>query len=353
MPGLSFSNQNQPKRPGGWILPVVLVVISIVMLTVSARMGNSGAFGAVRNVVHAVSAPMQQACSVISTPFKSIGSGSSAPASTEDVSALQQENAELKVLVSQLEEYRQQDQRLTALMSLSDTYALQTVSGSIVSVSSGWEQTATINVGSDSGVQIGMGVMSSCGLYGQVESVNSNSATVRLITDAHSSVSALVQGTRATGIVTGSYDGTLTMSYVSAKTTVGEGDVIVTSGSGGTYPRGIILGTVSSVEKDSSKLYYNLTVDPLFDFHTCEEVLVLTGNEDATKSLVDNEKLQTILAESGQASAAVTDASAKTDSKGTSSKSDSSGKDTKSSSKDSSKDSSKGNTGDSTSGKGQ
>lgn len=351
MPGLSFSNQNQPKRPGGWILPVVLVVISIVMLTVSARMGNSGAFGAVRNVVHAAAAPMQQACSVISTPFKSIGSGPSAPASTEDVSALQQENTELKVLVSQLEEYRQQDQRLTALMSLSDTYALQTVSGNIVSVSSGWEQTATINVGSDSGVQIGMGVMSSCGLYGQVESVNSNSATVRLISDAHSSVSALVQGTRATGIVTGSYDGTLTMSYVSAKTTVGEGDVIVTSGSGGTYPRGIILGTVSSVEKDSSKLYYNLTVNPLFDFHTCEEVLVLTGNEDATKSLVDNEKLQTILTESGQASNA--DTSAKTDSKSNDSKSGSSSKDTKSSSKGSSKDSSKDDTGDSTSGKGQ
>lgn len=141
------------------------------------------------------------------------------------------------------------------------------------------------------------------------------------------------------------------MSYVSAKTTVGEGDVIVTSGSGGTYPRGIILGTVSSVEKDSSKLYYNLTVNPLFDFHTCEEVLVLTGNEDATKSLVDNEKLQTILTESGQASNA--DTSAKTDSKSNDSKSGSSSKDTKSSSKGSSKDSSKDDTGDSTSGKGQ
>lgn len=266
--------------------------------------------------------------------------------STEDAAALEQENAELKVLVSQLEEYRQQDQRLTSLMSLSDTYALQTVSGSVTSVNSGWEQTATINVGSDSGVQIGMGVMSSCGLYGQVESVASNSATVRLISDAHSSVSAVVQGTRATGIVTGSYDGTLTMSYVSAKTTVGEGDVIITSGSGGTYPRGVILGTVSSVEKDSSKLYYNLTVTPLFDFSTCEEVLVFTGNEDATKSLVDNEKLQAILEESGQstaadASAQKADSSSKKDSgskdsssKDSGSKSDTSSKDTKSSSKD-------------------
>ena len=297
MPGLSFSNQNQPRRPGGWLIPVVLIVISIVHVTVSVRMENGGAFGAVRSGVHAVSGAMQSVTQVISTPFKSVGGGeSSSGMSDEDIATLKSENEQLRVLVAQLEEYRQQDQRLTALLGLSDTYGLETVSARILSTTSGWDQTATINVGSDNGIRVGMGVMSSCGLYGQVETVASNSAVVRLISDADSSVSAMIQGTRATGIVNGAYDGSLEMEYVSVDTTVGEGDLVITSGAGGTYPKGIILGRVHSVEKDSSKLYYRIQIDPISPIRNCEEVLVLTGNEDSTKSLVNNKLLEQILA---------------------------------------------------------
>ena len=277
MPGLSFSNQNQPRRPGGWLIPVVLIVISIVLVTVSVRMENGGAFGAVRSGVHAVSGAMQSVTQVISTPFKSVGGGeSSSGMSDEDIATLKSENEQLRVLVAQLEEYRQQDQRLTALLGLSDTYGLETVSARILSTTSGWDQTATINVGSDNGIRVGMGVMSSCGLYG--------------------SVSAMIQGTRATGIVNGAYDGSLEMEYVSVDTTVGEGDLVITSGAGGTYPKGIILGRVHSVEKDSSKLYYRIQIDPISPIRNCEEVLVLTGNEDSTKSLVNNKLLEQILA---------------------------------------------------------
>lgn len=304
MPGLSFSNQNQGRRPGGWLAPVVLILVSVVLVTVSARVGNTGAFAAVRGVVHSVQSPLQQATSALSAPFKSIGNGSGASSmSADDVASLQSENQQLRALVSQLEEYRQQDQRLNSLMGLSDTYALQTVSATAVSTKSGWEQTATISAGSANGVQVGMGVMSSCGLYGQVISVTENNAVVRLITDANSSVSAMIQGTRSTGIVTGSYDGTLTMSYVNSDSAPGEGDVVITSGEGGSYPRGIILGTVSSVERDSSKLYYNLTVQPIYSIMACEEVLVLTGNEDATASLLNKTLLEQVINGSyGQAS---------------------------------------------------
>lgn len=298
MPGLSFSNQNQPRRPGGWIIPVVLVVVSVLLMTVSVRMDNGGAFGVVRNAVHAVASPLQELTSVIATPFRALSSepDGTAGMSEEDVSALKQENEQLRVLVAQLEEYRQQDQRLTALLGLSDSYGLETVSGRVLNVKSGWDHTATINVGSDDGVRVGMGVMSSCGLYGQVESVSAGTSVVRLITDADSSVSAMIQGTRATGIITGSYDGTLMMEYVSVDSSVGEGDIVITSGAGGTYPRGIVVGTVGSVERDASKMYYRIIVNPISSIRNCEEVLVLTGNEDATKSLVDKELLESILA---------------------------------------------------------
>lgn len=296
MPGLSFANQNQPKRPGGWIVPVVLIVISVVLVTVSVRMGNTGAFGAVRSGLHAVSGAMQQVTSVVSTPFKAIGSSSAdTNLSDDEIAALQEENEQLRILVAQLEEYRQQDQRLTALQGFSDAYGLETVSARVLSTTSGWDQTATINVGSDDGIRAGMGVMSSCGLYGQVETVAANTAVVRLISDADSSVSAMIQGTRATGIVNGSYDGSLTMEYVSVESTVGEGDIVISSGAGGTYPKGIVIGRVHSVETDSSKLYYSIQVEPISSIRNCEEVLVLTGNEDETKTIVDSDFLDQIL----------------------------------------------------------
>lgn len=317
MPGLSFSNQNQPKRPGGWIIPVVLIVISVVLITVSVRVENGGVFGTVRSAVHAASGAMQSATSVISTPFKAIGGAGSGTSgmSDEDIAALKQENDQLRILVAQLEEYRQQDQRLTALLGLSDAYGLETVSGRVISSTSGWDQTATINVGSDNGVRVGMGVMSSTGLYGQVETVGPNTAVVRLISDADSSVSAMVQGTRSTGIVNGSYDGSLTMEYVSVDATVGEGDLIITSGAGGTYPKGIVIGRVHSVEKDSSKLYYRIQVEPISSLRNCEEVLVLTGNEDSTKTIVDEKYLEQIL-EPVMGSAQDSSDSAKSDSSG-------------------------------------
>ena len=297
MPGLGFSNQSQPRRPGGWIIPVVLIVVSVLLITVSVRMDNGGVFGAVRNGVHAVASPLKELGSVVSAPFRALSKEPDATAgmSDEDVSALKQENEQLRLLVAQLEEYRQQDQRLTALLGLSDAYGLETVSGRVISVTSGWDHTATINIGSDNGVRPGMGVMSSCGLYGQVESVSPGTSVVRLITDADSSVSAMIQGTRSTGIITGSYDGTLVMEYVDAESSVGEGDIVITSGAGGTYPRGIVVGTVASVEKDSSKMYHRIIVTPISSIRNCEEVLVLTGNEDATKSLVDQELLDSIL----------------------------------------------------------
>ena len=155
-----------------------------------------------------------------------------------------------------------------------------------------------------------MGVMSSCGLYGQVESVTSTTATVRLINDAHSSVSAMVQGSRARGIVKGAYDGTMTMEYVPVGSTVAEGDMVISSGEGGTYPHGILVGTVRNVEVDSSKLYYRISVEPIFNLQSCEEVLVLTGNEDSTATVIDQTLLDQIIANSRTSSSDASGANA-------------------------------------------
>ncbi len=298
MPGLSFNNNNQgqQRRPGGWIISVVLIVLSVLLVTLCVRSDGGGAFAAVRDGVQTVTKPMESALSFISGPFRAVGASSSdgSNMSEEDAATLKEENEQLRTLVGELEEYRQQDKRLTNLLSLRDAYNLSTLPVNITGITSGWEQTATIDKGKEDGVREGQGVMSSCGLFGQVETAQAHTATVRLITDAQSSVSARVQSSRATGIMRGSYDGTLVLEYVSIDTTVGAGDVIVTSGDGGAYPGGIILGRVRTVDQDSSKLYYRLTVAPIYSIASCQEGFVLTGNEDETANLLSDDVINAI-----------------------------------------------------------
>lgn len=323
MAGLTFANQSHNGKPSGgsrlWWVAVILIVMAVALITLYVRFDGGGAFATVRSGVQSVAKPVESVFSVISIPFDNVGDA----ASDEELEALETENEQLRTLVAELEEYRQQDERLTSLVELSDIYGLETIGAEVQSSQTGWNRTATIDKGTADGVKVGQGVISSCGLYGQVESVTESTAVVRLVNDADASTAAMVQSSHARGIVQGSYDGTLTLEYIDIDSTVGEGDIVITSGKGGVYPRGIILGTVSAVETDSSLLYYSLTVDPIYSIEDCEEVLVLTGEESVTESLIDEELLEEITSSSA-ASTDDEDSSASTDEDGDSSDDDSS-----------------------------
>ena len=294
MAGLSLGNQNQPRRSDGmaglWWVALVLIVLSIALMTLYVRADGGSGFAAVRSAVQSVTKPVEKACSALSAPLEALqGIGTD-----DELEALQTENEQLRTLVAELEEYRQQAVRLSSLVELFDTYGLESISAEVTSMTTGWDRTATINKGADDGIAVGQGVVSSCGLYGQVESVTDTTAVVRLINDASSSTSAMIQSTHTRGIVQGAYDGTLTMEYVSIDSTVGEGDIIISSGLGGAYPRGLIIGTVSAIETDSSRLYYSLSIQPIYNIDDCEEVLVLTGDESSTQNLLDEELIEQI-----------------------------------------------------------
>ena len=100
---------------------------------------------------------------------------------------------------------------------------------------------------------------------------------MQIITDEASGVSAMVQSTRAQGILQGQPDGTLRLEYVSVDADVKEGDIIVTSGIGGIYPKGLPLGTVASVEREPNALYYTVVVNVTSTTENNEEVLVITS----------------------------------------------------------------------------
>ena len=151
---------------------------------------------------------------------------------------------------------------------------------------SGVLKTIVIGAGTDQGVRVDQVVLSEQGVVGRVSEAGSNYAKVVLITDSASSLSALVQISRSSGIVRGQYGDSLVMEWILQSDPVKPGDVVVTAGLGlGTelrslYPKGLVIGTVVDVTKAEVSAYQRAVVAPAVDFRKLENVLVVT---DVTK----------------------------------------------------------------------
>lgn len=279
-----FSTNLNNRRQSSGVRPlVVLSIISVLLLTFYIREGESGPIHGVRSVVSTITSPVRYAGSVIASPFNALGNVfTNLTASTETLSDIKAENEELTARVAELSEAEATAERLEALLDLQSTYNLQSTAARIVGESSdAWSRTVTIDKGTSDGFAINMPVCNSAGVIGQIIEVSSNTSTVRLITDENSGVSAMVQSTRAQGILQGQPDGSLRLEYVSVEADVEEGDIIVTSGIGGTYPKGLLLGTVSSVIRPDNATYYTIVVTPASsDTENNEEVLVITSLTD-------------------------------------------------------------------------
>lgn len=276
-----FSTSLNNRRQSTGLRPViVLCVISILLLTFYIREGESGPIHGVRSVVTTITSPVRYAGSVVASPFNALGNVfSNLTASQETLSDLKAQNEELTAQVAELSEAQETASRLESLLGLQSTYNLESTAARIIGESSdAWSRTVTIDKGSADGFAINMPVCNSAGVIGQIIEVSANTSTVRLITDENSGVSAMVQSTRAQGILQGQPDGTLRLEYVTTDADVQEGDIIVTSGIGGVYPKGLPLGTVSTVVREENATYYTITVTPASsDTENNEEVLVITS----------------------------------------------------------------------------
>jgi rod shape-determining protein MreC len=135
-----------------------------------------------------------------------------------------------------------------------------------------------IGRGSSDGVREGMIVVSEGrSLVGRVSKTFDDYAWVTLITDPKSAVSAIVQESRAEGVVAGNYDGALNMEFVGQGAAVKKGDFVMTSGVGGGYPEGIVIGRIADVKKTDQDLFQNVHVEHLASLSNIEKVLVLTS----------------------------------------------------------------------------
>lgn len=135
-----------------------------------------------------------------------------------------------------------------------------------------------IDRGASDGLREGQIVVSEGrSLVGTISKVFGSYAWVTLITDPKSAVSAIVQESRAEGVVSGNYDASLNMEFVGQGAAVKKGDFVLTSGVGGGYPPDIVIGRVSTVQKTEQDLFQRVSVDHLASLSNIEHVLVLTS----------------------------------------------------------------------------
>ncbi len=270
--------QNSTKKTAA-----ILIALSLTFFTISCREGETGMMHSMKNATQFTMRPVQIIGNVICSPFSGIGNiASNLTASQKTLSELEEENKLLIARNAELEEQLQANARLQGLLQIRGTYDLKTLGAKIISApQSSWADVVTIDVGSDAGLAVGMPAMDTYGVIGQISSVSPTSSQVRLMTDESSRISAMVQKNRVQGVLRGSANGTVKLTLVPIDTDVAIGDLIVTSGLGGIYPKGMPLGKVSSVEKPEGALYCTIVVEPISNVHRVEELLVITSLTEA------------------------------------------------------------------------
>ncbi len=146
-----------------------------------------------------------------------------------------------------------------------------------------------ISTGRDGNLLPDMPVLTGRGLVGRVIEVAPRSSQVLLLNDARSAVAALIQRSRATGIVKGQLDGSITMEDIGRDADVQVGDIVLTSGLGDVFPKGIVIGQVVKVIQSDTAMFQRAIVEPSVDLSNLEVVLVLLEHASGTSVEDDTE----------------------------------------------------------------
>lgn len=263
-----------PKRMVMIIGVVVLIAANIIALSVTSRSYPS--FGPGRIAISIV-APFQKVVSVSIRFVRDLWRHyfflvSTAKDNERYIQALrfdQQKN-------NQLHELELSNVRLRNLLKFKKTETHQVLAAEVIGQDpSPWYKTVIIDKGTDDGVDKGLTVVVPEGIVGQVVHVADYYSKVLLIIDPNSAVDALVQRTRARGIIKGESAGRCLFKYVLRKHEVRVGDRVVSTGLDGVFPKGLAVGHVSGVVRRSAGIFQEVTVTPFVDFEKLEEVLVI------------------------------------------------------------------------------
>jgi rod shape-determining protein MreC len=234
----------------------------------------------------AISSKLRALFSQITTPFVKLGNHIPVIQSRRTLAAenekLRAENAALRQQLNALAEAGRENINLHSLLNLKQHIVPRTIGAHVIGRdTSNWWRSLQIDRGAADGLRENMAVLAAGGLVGKIINVTKTDARVLLLIDPNCKVAALLQDTRTTGIVAGSSD-SLTrslrclMTYVNRDAKPRQNETVITSGLGGVFPKGIVIGTVLSAQLNpQTGMYQDIEVKPAVDFQHLEEVLVI------------------------------------------------------------------------------
>jgi rod shape-determining protein MreC len=275
MPAAPRSNRNR-------IILIVIIILCVTVVTLYIKESPRGPLHKIQNFFLDLVSPVSNAFAKLVRPIKDgVVNLFHLPTLARERADLQKQVADLQKKQIDAKELEQQVSELKRLLHFTEGQAeLETVGADIVGQSpSNWDRLMIVNRGASSGVKKYMSVVTDEGLVGRIISVGSRSAVVQLVTDSRSSVGTRDQRSRETGIVEGSNSDTLRFTAMKEDAELKVGDIVETSGLGGTCPPGIAVGKITKVSNRSSGLSKYVEVKPFVRFSKLSQVLIIITPE--------------------------------------------------------------------------
>ncbi len=249
--------------------PFIIVSISIVSIIILSQIFSQDSRIKILNIFR--------------TPLRIVSGSYYVLRDVSDFRELRNENKILRENVANIEkgllnlrEVKLENERLRKLLGFRESKKQKFIPAMVIARDLlGLNDTIIIDKGKQHGVRKDMVVISGNGLVGRVRESGWSISRCLLITDRDSVVSAIVQRTRDEGAVMGNVHSGLILKYLDLHSEVKEGDNIISSGFGGIFEKGILIGEVVGVKKDVSGLYLKAILKPEVDMMRLEEVLVI------------------------------------------------------------------------------
>lgn len=269
--------QNRRQR----VLIITLVIICVLLVTVYSRESKDGLFHRLQRFSLDIVSPLQKGMSKVLSPVKDgIGYLVDLGDAKGESDRLREEVEGLEEKVDELEELKLENEKLKNMIAVKESNPdLDFLVVDVIGANPGiWEQTIQIGAGYSDGLQEYMAILSEDGsLVGRIILCTSEASVVQLITDDKSSVGAMLQDNAEMGVVKGEGRGGVRLELLNQDADVETGDVVVSSGLGGTCPAGIPIGIITEISERRADLSVGIVIELRASLTRLDRVMVVVS----------------------------------------------------------------------------
>jgi len=276
------------QRPGVVLAAAIILHVALI----SAQVNTASGLPVLQVVTFGSFSELQRGTMSLIDGVRGIWTGYIALQQVQqENTALKQELQTVQVRLQQERAEAQRTDNLRQLLELRERANLDTVAAEVIAGAASPDfKTITIDKGSSDSLETDMAVISPAGVVGRIILPSRRASKVQLLIDRNAAAGALIERTRVQGVVVGTGDGLLHMQYVPGTADVKTGDLVVTSGIDGIFPKGFVIGTIDHADRGAGA-YHEIVIRPAVDFSRLEEVLIVR-TPAASRSLKSEEPVK-------------------------------------------------------------